>query len=126
MEIEGNKADIIMNSKSEWNQSRLPRIIIETGEDMREDEASGINKSGENRAERRGLKMSRSKNQKRNHEVGEEGETWEGYKRRKMEECQSSVQRIEETLKERKRAREMIHKGVEGRKRVNEAKSTSN
>ena len=83
MEIEGNKADIIMNSKSEWNQSRLPRIIIESGEEIREDEDSGLNKGGGNRAERGGQKMFKSKIQKRNHEIEEAEETWEGYKRRR-------------------------------------------
>ena len=36
--IETNTADIIMNSKTEWNQLRLPRIVIE---DLVEEEESG-------------------------------------------------------------------------------------
>ena len=36
VEIENNGADIIMNSKSEWNNSKIPRIIIESGEQYRE------------------------------------------------------------------------------------------
>ena len=38
VEIDSSKADIVMNSKGEWNGSRLPRIIIEVGEELQEDE----------------------------------------------------------------------------------------
>ena len=47
VEIETNQADIIMNSKTEWNQSRLPRIMIESGEEVLEDEESGLNRNRE-------------------------------------------------------------------------------
>ena len=40
--LEINKADIILNSKSEWNHSRLPRIVIEVGEEQEEDKMSKI------------------------------------------------------------------------------------
>ena len=45
VEIETNGADIILNSKSEWNGSRLPRIVIECGEELEEDAESGMCKS---------------------------------------------------------------------------------
>ena len=45
IEIETNGAGIIMNSKAEWNQSRLPRIIIETGDRQIEDEESGLSQN---------------------------------------------------------------------------------
>ena len=31
VELELNKADVIMNSKTEWNNSKMPRIVIEAG-----------------------------------------------------------------------------------------------
>ena len=34
----------VMNSKAEWNGSRLPRIIIEQGEDLTEDIEVGLNR----------------------------------------------------------------------------------
>ena len=37
-----SKATIIMNSKSEWNNSRIPRIIIESGEVQTADQESGL------------------------------------------------------------------------------------
>ena len=42
VEIELNKADILLNSKSEWNSSKIPRIVIECGEDQEKDEDSGM------------------------------------------------------------------------------------
>ena len=38
VEIEYSKADIIMNSKGEWNGSRIPRIVIEVGDEIQEEE----------------------------------------------------------------------------------------
>ena len=38
VEINRCEADIIMNSKGEWNGSRLPRMIIERGEKIELDE----------------------------------------------------------------------------------------
>ena len=38
VEINQCKADIIMNSKGEWNGSRLPRMIIERGDKIQLDE----------------------------------------------------------------------------------------
>ena len=38
VEIENSKADILMNSKGEWNGSRIPRIVIEVGEKIQEGE----------------------------------------------------------------------------------------
>ena len=75
VEIEVNKADLLMNSKSEWNQSRLPRIVIESGETLMEDEESGLGRSGEKRKERTRLKMSKKTVNKRQNERGEERET---------------------------------------------------
>ena len=37
VEIDSSKAVIIMNSKGEWNGSKLPKIVMETGEDIEED-----------------------------------------------------------------------------------------
>ena len=79
--IETNQADIIMNSKTEWNQSRLPRIMIESGEEVLEDEESGLNRN----RERKSFRIMKSKTQKRSHENREGEETWEKYKKRKIE-----------------------------------------
>ena len=35
---------ILLNSKAEWNNSRIPRIIIEEGETQVEDRESGLGK----------------------------------------------------------------------------------
>ena len=40
-EIE-TSTNILMNSKAEWNNARIPRIIIEEGEVQREDVTSGL------------------------------------------------------------------------------------
>ena len=41
VEIEMSKATLL-NSMSEWNNSRIPRIVIEEGERQREDNDSGL------------------------------------------------------------------------------------
>ena len=43
VELESSKADIILNSKSEWNHSKIPRIMIEVGEEVESDGMSGMN-----------------------------------------------------------------------------------
>ena len=56
VELEMCTADIVMNSKAEWNGSRIPRIIIEEREKQTEDRNSGMSKTtGENR--KRSLKL---------------------------------------------------------------------
>ena len=49
--LETNGADIILNSKAEWNSSGMPRIIIEHGEVQEEDKEGGMTreKLGEGR-----------------------------------------------------------------------------
>ena len=43
VKINYNKSDIIMNSKGEFNGSKLPRIVIEIGEDVEtEDYRNGM------------------------------------------------------------------------------------
>ena len=46
VEIEMSKNEL-MNSKSEWNHSRIPRIVIQTGEKQSEDLESGLGKKYE-------------------------------------------------------------------------------
>ena len=46
VEIEMSKS-ILMNSKSEWNHSRIPRIVTEAQENQTEDLESGLGKKGE-------------------------------------------------------------------------------
>ena len=45
VEIDCSK-NTLMNSKSEWNSARIPRIIIEEGERQEEDETSGLGRQG--------------------------------------------------------------------------------
>ena len=42
------KISIQKNSKSEWNNSRIPRIVIETVETQVEDQESGLGRKCEN------------------------------------------------------------------------------
>ena len=55
VELEMSVATMVMNSKSEWNHSRIPRIVIETGEELKNDNESGIGsnreRSGKSEAE---------------------------------------------------------------------------
>ena len=37
-----SKAKFIMNSKSEWNNSKIPRIIIESGDSQTTDQENGL------------------------------------------------------------------------------------
>ena len=46
VEIETSR-NVLMNSKAEWNNARIPRIVIEEGERQNEDEDSGLSKKKE-------------------------------------------------------------------------------
>ena len=46
VEIDNSKARILMNSKGEWNGSRIPRIVIEVGEEIQEEEDDSWTRSG--------------------------------------------------------------------------------
>ena len=59
VELECSKAKIIMNSKSEWNHSRIPRIMIEVGEEIEGDIESGMVRSTELGGRERGSKSLR-------------------------------------------------------------------
>ena len=72
VQLEMCTADIVMNSKAEWNGSRIPRIIIEEREKQTEDKESGMSKTaGENK--RRNLKL-RQAQKRRGETDGERGE----------------------------------------------------
>ena len=45
VEIETNAAAVVMNSKSEWGGSKIPRIMIEIGDEVEEDNRSGMSRS---------------------------------------------------------------------------------
>ena len=49
VEIEFSEAKIIMNSKGEWNGSRIPRIVIEVGEDVLDDDDDPLETSSKKR-----------------------------------------------------------------------------
>ena len=40
LEIEGSGAEVVLNMKGEWNGSRIPRIRVEVGDKISEDENS--------------------------------------------------------------------------------------
>ena len=42
----------LLNSKSEWRNSRIPRIVIEEGEKQREDRENGLGRKRENKVVR--------------------------------------------------------------------------
>ena len=49
--IENCTAKVVMNSKGEWNGSRIPRIRIEVGENIRDEDEEGKDKTCEGRME---------------------------------------------------------------------------
>ena len=53
VEIETNAADVIMNSKGEWGHCKIPRVVIEVGDTVEEDETNGISRSTESRDKER-------------------------------------------------------------------------
>ena len=122
-------ADIVMNSKAEWNGSRIPRIIIEEREKQTEDRNSGMSKTtGENR--KRSLKLREA--QKRSIETGEE----RGEKRMRKEiESEVDQNRGDHSIKRGERAEMRIKwrqtesrkKHIERRRKtVKEEKSCTN
>ena len=63
IELEMNTAQIILNSKAEWNHSKIPRIMIEVGEEREEDTNSGMTRStemGGKERNRRSIRIKRS------------------------------------------------------------------
>ena len=73
VEINNSKASIIMNSKNEWNGSKLPRIIIEVGEDVNEEDGDVYQRSTEKRQEKiekEKWKLDNLKKRKRGEEDG--------------------------------------------------------
>ena len=52
LSIEGSMADIILNKKSEWNGSKIPRLRVEVGEQLDNEER---NKRGEKVSSKRRL-----------------------------------------------------------------------
>ena len=66
---------ILLNSKSEWNNSKIPRIIIEEGEKQREDKDSGLGNKSERGKQKKGEErqvVNRQRNKKRGTEGGGE------------------------------------------------------
>ena len=47
VELEMSDAKHILNSKAEWNHSRIPRIVIETGEELAGDKENGLERAGQ-------------------------------------------------------------------------------
>ena len=64
VEIENSTAKIIMNSKGEWNGSRIPRVVIEVGEKLHEEE-NDDNKRESSKNEGRLYKKGRGEERKK-------------------------------------------------------------
>ena len=76
VELDQNGADIILNSKSEWNSCRIPRIMIEIGDEVEEDIDNGMVRStelGGRERTKRGIRI--KKQEKRGGEKEKEGRT---------------------------------------------------
>ena len=70
VEINSCKSKIVMNSKGEWNGSRLPRMVIEQGEEIELDEDDiNIRMTNWEKDDRRNKKWDRTEAQKRKNEV---------------------------------------------------------
>ena len=65
VELDTNGADVILNSKSEWNHCRIPRIVIEVGDEVEEDESCGMVRSTELGGKERGRIRMRIKPQEK-------------------------------------------------------------
>ena len=88
VELEMSGANILMNSKSEWNHSRIPRIVIESGEDLKEDEESGMG-----RESTVGKKKEKERTEKERSKKGSVGK-FEGRKRQAKESAVLSEEKV--------------------------------
>ena len=71
VEIEMSQATLL-NSKSEWNNSRIPRIIVEEGEQQVEDRESGLGNQVEKEKQNRKIEKQKERSvrgEKRKHGV---------------------------------------------------------
>ena len=100
--LEINGAKIIMNSKSEWNHSRIPRIVVEIGDEVEEDIMSGMSRSTELGGRERGGKNIKVKvAEKRRGEVGAQVQGEGGTKRRKLENQEETKEKVKEKKQEK-------------------------
>ena len=81
VELDTNGADVILNSKSEWNHCRIPRIVIEVGDEVEEDGTCGMVRSTELGGKERSDKRIRVKPQEKR-QIEETGSR--GHKRQRM------------------------------------------
>ena len=73
-EMETSK-NCLMNLKAEWNNARIPRIIIEVGENQTEDKESGLgSKTQERRKIDRAVQVSQRNDKRKAAEEGNRGE----------------------------------------------------
>ena len=91
VEIEYSSAKIVMNSKGEWNGSRIPRIRIEVGDQLQEEDEES--ESGMTRAtqDKRSMtikeKIDKREVKKRKDTDIEEGKYQQAKRRKKNYEC---------------------------------------
>ena len=90
VELDTNAADIVMNSKAEWNHCRIPRVVIEVGDEVEEDTDRGMSRSTETlEKERKTRGMKKKKQEKR---MQEEKEGSSSNKRQKIDNRQQERQ----------------------------------
>ena len=116
VEIEMSRGQL-MNSKSEWNNAGIPRIVIETGEKLEEDQESGLGrKSGRREVEARNPQAV-EKNEKRRYE---ENNVVKNHKKRRicsdMSEINSRIKKVEkrqsiDTIVHRREVKEKVKRG---------------
>ena len=78
VEINNSTANIIMNSKGEWNGSRIPRVVIEVGEKLQEeieDTETGTRRWTDSKIKKSYKRERGEKEKKRRGETGEIEET---------------------------------------------------
>ena len=110
--------ETLMNSKSEWNSARIPRIVIEEGERQTEDIESALGKKGEQeKSERRKeCLVELNKSIKRGGgELDREGERILEVKKRRVE----TVRQIpDSTVPQKRKSRESERHKAEVRKQI--------
>ena len=88
IEIEHSKANIIMNSKGEWNGSRIPRVVVEVADEVQDEE-------GEEQRTFKNKKIDKNRN------TNENGKwNMENLKKRKrdQDETEEKAKRIKENV----------------------------
>ena len=131
VEIESSKGEL-MNSKAEWFNSGIPRIVIEAGEKLTEDKESGLGRQSEKekRVMRRERPVLNKRNPKRRELESVESAASTSQKRQRvikekeiMDESEKDTHKIvrkqtRESLKHKKEIREKKEKRCKGKDKI--------